>query len=563
MSELSTLLHWETLTLRVSLHDADDSRILKIEPPPGLGPTEVSPHALEDSDPANTRLRTAASTLLDLDAHAARSARRGTSLVLRVRPPRQRTARVITSVDQAMVQRPRIDELLSPIIFGSLPHPPMREFQNLGIEWLAARDAAILADDMGLGKTAQALLAMQLLITNGHMRSALVVCPKSLIANWESECSKWTPALTVVRANPQRLEASAVWSALLGRTHILLASYEQLRPLPSAFHSTSLDLAIADEAHRLRRSQTQIVRSFRQIRRSRFWALTGTPIERHPEDLGTLLSILRPTGFTTQSATDASELRALARPYILRRLKQDVLSELPEVIETKEAIELSSNQRRSYSAVQTSPLNSNAKDVLHRLQLLRSLCDVDSISESSSKIDRIVQILDTINESGEKAIVFSFLLRPLDLLMQRLSQHDPPLISLSLTGDMASDDRTDAIREFKTNERIVALLCSSRVGGEGLTLVEANHVIFLNEWWNPSANAQARDRVVRLGQERIVHVHRFRCKGTVEELLDSILESKERSFDSIVNALATEVRLEGIGSHKLLDEALRRVDADD
>ena len=562
MNGLPILLHWEAFTLRISLRDADESRLLEIEPVNDrpLAESLLGVHA--DTDHSVSRLRTAATTLLDLDAHAARSVRRGQTLTLNVRPPRPSIAQVIATVDEAIVRRPRVEELLSPMIFGSLPHPPVRQFQERGIEWLVEHDTAILADDMGLGKTAQALLALQILITNGYIRGALVVCPKSLVANWESECFKWAPALMVIRPSPHRHEAAGVWSALLGRTHILLASYEQLRPLPGVFHTSSLDLVIADEAHRLRRSQTQTVKSFRQIQRSRFWALTGTPIERHPMDLGTLLSLLRPTEFAAQSAIDVPELRALARPYILRRLKQDVLSELPEVIETKETIELSSAQRRSYSTVQKTRLNSNSNDVLRRLQLLRSLCDVDSESDSSSKLDRIVQIVDMIHELDEKAIVFSYLLRPLELLRQRLSVHDPRLDTLSLTGDMTTDDRIEVLRRFKSDRRIIALLCSSRVGGEGLTLTEANHVIFLNEWWNPSANAQARDRVVRLGQERIVHVHRFRCRDTVEELLDVILESKERSFDSIINALATEVRLDGIGSHKLLNEALLRVDVD-
>ncbi len=516
---------------------------------------------LPDRD--SLQLRTAAEIYLESDADANRAVRTGTPIRLPIRRPSPSASRPIENADDAVALRPRIEELISPLLFGPLPHPPLRPFQELGVQWLGERDAAILADDMGLGKTAQALLALQNLISSGVIRSALIVCPKSLVANWEAECSKWTPALVVVRASPRRMDATDAWSSILGRSHIIVTSYEQLRPLPAAFRSAELDLVIADEAHRLRRSQAQLVKAFRFVRTARFWALTGTPIERHPEDLATLLSLLKPTVFSSESAGIASDLRSTARPYILRRLKQDVLEELPEVVDTTETIELSQEQRRSYVAIQMRPLDRDSNDILQRLNQMRSICDVDTRTDSSTKLDRIVQTIDTIHRLGERAIVFSYLLRPLQLLSDRLTRHQPRLAVLSLTGEMTSGERSDVIRRFKSADEATTLLCSSRVGGEGLTLTEANHVIFLNEWWNPSANAQARDRVVRLGQERIVHVHRFRCRDTVEELLDAIHERKKRSFDDIVNALAAEVRLEGIDSHSLLSEALSRVDVAD
>ena len=554
------ILDWGTLPLSVNLRDTGDSLQLEIRSRSEQALTSSTSVDVRELGLNATRLRTAASITLDSDASAARSIRRGSTVRLDVQPPRPSAPRTITNAEDAAVLRPRIEELIAPLLFGPLPHPPLRPFQDFGVQWLTKRSAAILADDMGLGKTVQALLAFQELLTVGVVRSALIVCPKSLVANWEDECSKWTPALTVVRPVPSKRDAEQVWSSVLGRSHVIVASYEQLRPLPTVFRDSCLELVIADEAHRLRRSQAQLVGAFRHIHASRFWALTGTPIERHPLDLATLLSLLKPTGFSSRSAAIESELRALARPYILRRLKADVLSELPAVIESKETIELTPEQRQSYAAAQTRQIDNDSNGVLQRLNLLRSICDADLESEASTKLDRITQILDAVRESGEKAIVFSYLLRPLQLLFQRLSNHEPPLASLTLTGEMTTEERTDVLRKFRSDRDTVALLCSSRVGGEGLTLTEANHVVFLNEWWNPSANAQARDRVVRLGQERIVHVHRFRCKDTVEELLDAILERKEQTFASIVDALATEVGLAGLDSGELLNKALHSVD---
>ena len=548
---------WDTLSLYVDLLDADDARVLKI----GISPEAlVSKHSIEAA-PYVARLSTAAMIALELDVGNARAVRDGLTVDLDIRPPRPFAARTITSAEDAAVMRPLIEELIAPLLYGPLPHPPLRSFQDVGIQWLVQRGAAILADDMGLGKTAQALLALQVLLLDGVIRSALIICPKSLVANWESECRKWVPALTVLRAVPRRHDVEQTWLAILGRSHLVIASYEQLRPLPAALRDSQIELVVADEAHRLRRSQAQLVRTFRHMHASRFWALTGTPIERHPLDLATILSLLEPSRFSARSAVIESELRSSARPYILRRLKKDVLAELPKVLETKEAIELSSAQRQAYSAVQSRPLDRTSNDVLHRLSLLRSICDVDSESDASSKIDRIVEILLAVQKSGERAIVFSYLLRPLQLLYKRLLQHDPPITALLLTGENSADNRTEILQQFRSDAGIVVLLCSSRVGGEGLTLTEANHVIFLNEWWNPSANAQARDRVVRLGQERIVHVHRFRCRNTVEYLLDSILEEKERTFASIVDALVKEVRLDGVDVSALLNDALENVDA--
>ena len=280
---------------------------------------------------------------------------------------------------------------------------------------------------MGLGKTAQALRALESLVERGVIRSALVICPKSLIANWEAECARWVPTLTVMSCAPVQAEADEVWSAIIGRSHIIITSYEQLRPPPKPLISDRLELVVADEAHRLRRSQSNLVQGFRRINAERIWALTGTPIERHEVDLATLLSLLDPTRFSVKSvAVESGSLRARARPYLLRRLKKDVLTELPEIIDTKERLELTPQQYRSYNAARSQPLSNDVSDGLRRFTLLRSLCDIDPKSESSAKLNRVVEILQLVKEAEEKAIVFSYLLHPLDVLRKRLAR-DPPI----------------------------------------------------------------------------------------------------------------------------------------
>ena len=546
---------WEGRPLLVRMVLSDNSRSLEISRIAGNRAQEFEPADIEAP-----KIHYAANIALELDATLPRLVRQGETVRIEVKRPRPRQPSRPRNVDEAMALRPSIQDLIAPLLFEPSPQPTLRPFQQFGVRWLAERQVGILADDMGLGKTAQALRALEELVVRGAIRSAFVICPKSLLANWEAECNRWVPGLTVVRVVPSINESDGVWSAILGRSHIVITSYEQLRSLPDPLASTRMELVITDEAHRLRRSQAKLVKAFRRLTMERIWALTGTPIERHEMDLATLLSLLEPTRFSSHSAaTGFSDLRAQARPYLLRRLKQDVLGELPNVIDTKEIVELTGQQQRAYSSARSKPLSKDAGDVLQRFTLLRSICDVEPQSGSSSKLDRIVEILRDVREAGEKAVVFSYLLQPLDVLARRLAQEHPHLGAVTLTGELTTDERERVLRKFKSDESIIALLCSSRVGGEGLTLTEANHVIFINEWWNPSANAQARDRVVRLGQERVVHVHRFRCRETIEEVLDEILSRKNETFANVVDALARGEDLTPSQSKEVFKEVVERL----
>ena len=547
---------WRGYPLDIRVDGNNGARLIEIAP---LDGEEGQGHQSLSSGTKGMRLRRAVDIALDLDTSLSRSIQSGRRARLEVKPPRLRPAPILHTADEALALRPSVEELIAPLVFESNGQVPLRPFQDAGAQWLVEHRIGILADDMGLGKTAQALRALERLVDEAVIRSALVVCPKSLLANWEAECQRWVPRLTVVRSVPNSEESDRVWSAVLGRAHIIITSYEQLRPLPPLLMSEHVDLVIADEAHRLRRAQARLVREFRLINAKRMWALTGTPIERHPVDLATLLSLLEPTRFSAKTNQIDSGLRALAQPYLLRRLKTDVLRELPDVLDTTEKIELTPRQRRAYSKARSQPLPKEAGEVLQRLTILRSICDVEPTSGASAKIDRILEILQAVRAAGEKAVVFSYVLRPLGILLNRMSQERPSLGAVTLTGKLTTAERTRAIQSFKSDDEVVALLCSSRVGGEGLTLTEANHVIFVNEWWNPSANTQARDRVVRLGQERIVHVHRFRCEDTVEEVLDQILDKKSEAYTNIVDALAIDATMTAPDSKRTLVKAIKEM----
>ena len=548
---ISAAFRWGEFWLEIGLSRDGDSRLLEIGP---LSEDQLQGSLCSDSQAM--RLRCAANIALDLDSTISRLVQSGGTARLSLKVPRRWHGRRLLTLDDVFALRPSVEELIAPLIFDPIPRTSLRPFQEFGVRWLTEHRVGILADDMGLGKTAQALRALEQMVEDGVVRSAMVVCPKSLLANWEVECARWVPRLAAVRVTPSRGDSDKVWSSILGRAHVIITSYEQLRTLPSPFASERVELVISDEAHRLRRTQAKIVQSFKRMSVERMWALTGTPIERHPVDLATLLSLLEPNRFSAKTDDIGVGLRARAEPYMLRRLKRDVLRELPEVIDTTERIELTPQQQRAYSKARTQPLPKEVGEVLQRLTMLRSICDSDPVSGASAKLDRIVEILQEVHYAGEKAVVFSYTLRPLELLADRMTRERPALGAVTLTGRLTADERTRAIERFKSDNNVVALLCSSRVGGEGLTLTEANHVLFINEWWNPSANAQARDRVVRLGQDRVVHVHRFRCQETVEEVLDQILARKNETFASIVDALAIGTQLTETESAELLGEVV-------
>ena len=257
-------------------------------------------------------------------------------------------------------------------------------------------------------------------------------------------------------------------------------------------------------------------------------------MERGTEDFATLLSLLDNRAFTPSDASlSPMAFRARAKRFVLRREKWDVIGELPPVVRRHEHLEMTSNQAKQYKQ----PCRTKgSRHLFAEFNRLLTACDYAETGDST-KLDRIVTILGKIKAAGEKAIVFSFRLEPLRLLAQRLRSEG--IAYEVLEGKMDADERQEAVGRFKHGTP-VALLASMRVASEGLTLVEANHVLFVNRWWNPSQNQQATDRAVRIGQQRTVFVYTFTMKDTVEETLDAILHGKEQLFDELVRQLKQE-----------------------
>jgi SNF2 family DNA or RNA helicase len=482
----------------------------------------------------NQRLLRLAAWLCELDAFVARRLQEGRVI-----------ERFIPTLDLGAVAQSspggvhRAVDLVRPLLLPRRVNDSLYPYQRRGVAWLLRKPRALLADDMGLGKTAQSLAALRRLIRFGRMHWAVVAAPRTLVPNWIAEARRWAPELAVSSVLVTGAERAETWRRAVRRSHIIVTSYEQFREPPEALIDVPPDLYIADEAHRLRRTESQATQGFKMLRARSIWALTGTPVERDAEDLAVLMSILDPRRFSSMDRDlHQSELRARARPYILRRRKEDVLPELPAVLEEEEEVALSDAQRRAYhEAIRRHSMSGDEGSFLALFNELRSLCDLDPASGDSSKLDRIVELLEDIAEVGEKAVVFSYLLEPLRALAQRLTSGTSVDYTV-IRGDMSLDERGDAIELFKKEPRCTALLASTRVASEGLNLTEANHVLFVNRWWNPSANAQARDRVVRIGQQNRVWVHTFVCRGTVETRLGEILRRKALTFDSLVDAIS-------------------------
>lgn len=517
-----------------------------------------------------SRLARAAEWILDLDAQyrdliqAGHSPRVAVSVSPRTISGR---ARRETSADYRKLQF-GIGDLILPVLLDPPELKELYPFQRQGVEWLSGRRGGILADDMGLGKTVQVIAAMRLLFNHAELRTALVVCPKSLVATWEREFSRWAPELGVAVLTPPAKLREDAWKIVAERRHVLLTNYEQLRDPPQILKQRTPDLVVADEAHRVRRRSARITSGLFQLQPKRFWVLTGTPLERDLEDLATLLSLVAPKSFApTDANLHPSSLRSRGRPYVLRRRKREVLEELPPILDTTEMLEFSEVQRRAYATViREHRMKGDKGDELALLTRLQTLCDIEPESRESCKIDRILDLLERINEQHEKAIVFSYRLEPLHELQHRITKRWSTKTAVLLEGVMNSGERDQAVAYFRNNEQALVLLASTRVGGEGLTLIEANHVFLLNQWWNPSANDQARDRVVRVGQQRKVRVYRFCCRGTVEESLERILDSKRKLFNEAVERLGRSDKavwtqmIREVGIDRLLSETRDRTE---
>lgn len=434
-----------------------------------------------------------------------------------------------------------IGDLIRPLVLPFGMAEPLYPYQSEGVNWLLGKSSALLADDMGLGKSLQAIAAIRRLVRTGGISQAIVVCPGTLVPNWTNEFNRWAPELAVAVMTPSLHCREMSWKRIRGRAHVVITSYDHIRSVPSALKSIRLDLLVLDEIHKARKLESQITNAVRSIASDRIWALSGTPMERSPEDFAVIMSIVDPMRFSpTDDALNVSQLRARSRPFILRRMKSDVLSELPAVERLTHEVVLSVEQEKCYKSLRqqffSGEFNGPFIELFNRLI---SICDIEPITKESAKIDFAMELIREIVQVNEKSIVFSHLLEPLEALKHRL-RSDLRIQADVLSGVADTEVRKSIVSRFRTSVDRPVLLASSRIASEGLSLVEANHVIFINRWWNPSQIRQAEDRVMRIGQHRPVFVHSITTKKTMEAAVTRILERKSGTFEKLMQTLSSE-----------------------
>ncbi len=466
----------------------------------------------------------------------------------------------------------------------------LRPYQEAGVRWLYLLNklglGACLADDMGLGKTIQVLSLLLVLgrERDPERRTSLLVAPASLLANWAAEIERFAPELKVLIAHPSAVPMAELKTLARDRidsVDLVITSYGSLQRLPWAT-TTPWRLAVIDEAQAIKNPGAKQTRAAKQLNARVRIALTGTPIENRVSDLWSIFDFVNPgllgsaKAFTdfTKRLVDRGEdayapLRELVRPYILRRLKTDktVIADLPEKTEMAAYCSLSRKQAALYQqSVEELASRLDQTDGMQRrglvlayLMRFKQICNHPSQwlgdgawgEVDSGKLARLREIAEVIAARQEKVLVFTQFREatgPLTAFLGSVFGR----AGLMLHGETAVRNRQNLVRQFQEDETIPFFVLSLKAGGAGLNLTAAAHVIHFDRWWNPAVENQATDRAFRIGQKKNVLVHKFICRGTVEDKIDKLIESKQALARDFLEGGA-ELQLTELKDDELLD----------
>ncbi|MFS0783806.1 DEAD/DEAH box helicase [Bacillus sp. 1P06AnD] len=462
----------------------------------------------------------------------------------------------------------------------------LRPYQQQGLSWLLfLRDhgfGACLADDMGLGKTVQIisyLLSIQeqkakqpLPVLDDQMpatRAALIVCPTSVLGNWQKEIERFAPSLkTALYYGPQRPKGDE-FEAFVHDYDIILTSYGMTHIDFEDMTSLYWNAVIIDEAQNIKNAGTKQSRSVRKLKGRHHIALTGTPMENRLTELWAIFDFIN-KGYlgslgkfqdrfvaSIEREGDRSkvqELQRIIQPFLLRRTKKDkdVALNLPDKIEQKEFVPLTSEQASLYEQLikdtfaQMDKLNAIERKgmILQMIGRLKQLCNHPSlylkeevphnIRVRSAKLDKLYELVDAVMEQNESCLIFTQYIgmgNMIKALLEKAYGHSVPF----LNGSLGKKQRDSMIESFQKGEFPIFIL-SLKAGGTGLNLTAANHVIHYDRWWNPAVENQATDRAYRIGQDRFVHVHKLICTGTLEEKIDQMIDQKQALNDEIITS---------------------------
>ncbi len=445
---------------------------------------------------------------------------------------------------------------------GSL-YSILRKYQRDGYRWLRTLDGygmgGILADDMGLGKTVQVLSYLLAMKEGGQALPSLIVCPASLVLNWQEECKKFTPQLTCIAVDgdaARRAELAKQWAD----ADLVVTSYDLLRRDEELYKEQQFYACILDEAQAIKNHTTQKYKAVCGVNSKVRFALTGTPVENRLGELWSIFSFLMP-GYLPPYRTfcarfekpivqenDKDALRRLNQltgPFILRRMKSEVLKELPPKTENVHRIELDTEQRKLYLAAVVDAREKlraakpeDKMAVFAVLMRLREICCdprlvADNWEGGSAKLEACMELVTAAVEGGHRILLFSQFTSMLELLAKRLDEAG--MSHFTLQGSTPKPVRAELVRRFNSGEADVFLI-SLRAGGTGLNLTAADIVIHYDPWWNVAAQNQATDRAYRIGQQNPVQVYKLIAQDTIEEKIVELQQAKQDLAETVTGS---------------------------
>lgn len=427
----------------------------------------------------------------------------------------------------------------------------LRQYQEVGFQWFKSLSeyhlGGILADDMGLGKTLQTITY---LLSEENKYPHLVVVPSSVVYNWRNECAKFAPSMQVAVISGSKEERMEKIKDAKN-ADIWIMSYGTARQDVDVLRDKTFHTLILDEAQFIKNHATKTAKAMQQIDARKRFALSGTPIENSIDELWSIFQVILP-GFMPSlkkfRQLEHDRIATLTRPFILRRLKEDVLTELPEKIETTSVSELTKEQKDLYvgylqqvreetsASLASSNFQQNRMKILAGITRLRQLCCHPSLfleqyDGGSGKLEQLLAMIEQFKQDGKRMLIFSQFTSMHDIIIEELKQRG--IDYFYINGATPAEDRVEMSEAFNNGEKSVFLI-SLRAGGTGLNLTGADTVILYDLWWNPAVEDQAAGRAHRFGQKNVVQVIRLIAEGTIEEKIYALQQKKRELIDQVI-----------------------------
>lgn len=429
-------------------------------------------------------------------------------------------------------------------------------FQRFGVKFLLQNRRALLADEMGLGKSIQAIIALRCLFRMGDVMNGIILCPKSVLTDWDRKLWYWAPDIMVVKVAGDKQHRTISWET---PAHIYLTTYDSYRQdvigslggngREEDIAKKKFDFVVLDEIQKIKNPTTSITKAVRIIDSPIRWGLSGTPLENRIEELISIFAYLEPKLLIYDDAKKPWKVKDKIEPYLLRR-KSDAIKDFPKVSHNEKWLELTETQRETYDKAEMEGIvrlneSGDSVTVQHVLALitkLKEICNVDPVTGESCKLEWLLEKLEEVCTKEDKAIVFSqYPEKTLKVIEPQMRIYNPLIYSGSL-----SDSKRDSIVDtFQQQEDSKVLLMSVKSGGLGLTLTRANHVFHFDLWWNPAVSAQAEARAIRIGQKKTVFVTSLCTVETIEERIEILLQKKRELFKNVIDDLS-DVKLSSV-----------------